>query len=58
MNTPSIKDVFVSSDELQWKRLRDGYDFKLLRTCSVTETMEAAESGVSLNRLASAKLAQ
>ena len=38
MTNQSIKDVYVSNDNLPWKRLRDGYDFKLLRTCSVTGT--------------------
>jgi mannose-6-phosphate isomerase-like protein (cupin superfamily) len=33
---PEIKDVYVSNQEHPWKRLRDGYDFKLLRACSVT----------------------
>ena len=38
MTTQDIKDVYVSNEGLPWKRLRDGYDFKLLRTCSVTGT--------------------
>jgi hypothetical protein len=38
MTTHNIADVYVSNDDLPWKCLRDGYDFKLLRTCSVTGT--------------------
>lgn len=41
MKTQSIKDVYVSNAELPWKQLRAGYDFKLLRTCSVTGTWVA-----------------
>lgn len=33
-----IGDFHVSSKDLPWKILRDGYDFKLLRICSVTGT--------------------
>lgn len=31
MTTRGIKDVYVSNEELPWKRLRDGYDFKMNR---------------------------
>ena len=31
-----LKDVDVSKDGLPWKAFREGIDFKLLRSCSVT----------------------
>ena len=38
MTQPTIEDVHVAEDALPWKVLRDGYFFKLLRTCPVTGT--------------------
>ena len=38
MTASGIADVYVSNEDLPWKCLRDGYDFKLLRTCSTTGT--------------------
>lgn len=38
MTNHGIADGNISNDDLPWKCMRDGYDFKLLRTCSVTGT--------------------
>ncbi len=48
MTAQGIEDLHVAQDSLPWKVLRDGYHFKLLRTCSVTGTWVAlfrAEAG-------------
>lgn len=38
MTIPEISDVHVAQQGLPWKVLREGYFFKLLRTCPVTGT--------------------
>ena len=38
MNPTNIGDFYVAAKDLPWKILREGYHFKLLRTCPVTGT--------------------
>lgn len=51
MTIPEISDVHVAQQALPWKVLRDGYFFKLLRTCPVTGTwvlLIRAEAGAAV----------
>jgi quercetin dioxygenase-like cupin family protein len=38
MNENNVKDIHVSQGGVPWKFFREGIDFKLLRSCSVTGT--------------------
>lgn len=48
---PEINDVHVSQHNMPWKLMREGYYFKLLRTCAVTGTwvvLFKVEAGASV----------